>query len=175
MDNAFRVRAGLEDRAPFLKLTAQAVGIGQVAVMGDGTAAHVELGEQGLDVADCGLPLGTSGGVPGVAQRNAPGQQLDHLGVSELVADMADAADGVELRLDLRAVTVLACSVGDDPGGFLPAVLQSMETQNRVGRRLVYAEDTVDAAFLAQLVIIERIAKPRTGCGVIHVSLHPGR
>ena len=50
--------------------------VGQVAVVGDGAAAHRELGEQRLDVADLGVALGAGGRVADVADGERAGQRL---------------------------------------------------------------------------------------------------
>jgi hypothetical protein len=57
VDDAFRVRGGLEDRAALDELAPEARGVGEVAVVGDGRAAQGELAEEGLDVADDAGPL----------------------------------------------------------------------------------------------------------------------
>ena len=50
--------------------------VGQVAVVGDGGAAHGELGEERLDVADLGVALGAGGRVADVADGERAGQGL---------------------------------------------------------------------------------------------------
>jgi hypothetical protein len=73
VDDAFAVRGGLEDRAAFDQLAPQLIGIGDVAVMGDRSAAHGELAEEGLHVADLGGALGAGGGIAHVADGQGPG------------------------------------------------------------------------------------------------------
>ena len=51
MQDDFGIRGGLEDRALAHQLVPQEVEIGQVAVVGDGDAALVQIGEHRLDVA----------------------------------------------------------------------------------------------------------------------------
>ena len=51
-------------------------GVGQVAVVGDGAAAHGELGEERLHVADLGRALGAGGRVAHVPDGEAAGQRL---------------------------------------------------------------------------------------------------
>ena len=55
VNDAFAVRRRLKDRAAFDQLAAQAVGIGDVAVMGNRGPAHGELAKERLHVADRGL------------------------------------------------------------------------------------------------------------------------
>ena len=56
VDDAFAVAAGLEDRAALDQFAPQRHGVGDVAVVGDGAAAHLELGEQRLHVAETIVP-----------------------------------------------------------------------------------------------------------------------
>jgi hypothetical protein len=126
VDDAFGVAGGLEDRAALDQLAAQLVGIGDVAVMGDRRAAHGELAEEGLHVADRGRALGSGGGIAHVADGERPGQRLHHLLAGEIVAHIAEAAGRVEARDRV---------VGDDPAGLLAAVLQRMQAErHEIGR-----------------------------------------
>jgi len=68
------VRGGLEDRALGHQLLAQGQEVGEVAVVGDGQAAGLEIGEHRLDVADEGS---AGGGVAGVADGGVAGQAVD--------------------------------------------------------------------------------------------------
>ena len=76
----------LEDRALRDQLVAQREGVGQVAVVGDGEAAEVELGEQRLDVAQ---DRAAGGGVADVADGGWPGRR-SITGAGEVVADQAE-------------------------------------------------------------------------------------
>ena len=58
------------------KLAAQRQAVGQVAVVADGEAAALELGEQRLDVAQDGL---AGGGIAHMADGGGAGQAVDHL------------------------------------------------------------------------------------------------
>ena len=80
VDDALGVRARLEDRAALDQLLAERERVGQVAVVGDGGAAHGELGEERLDVADLGGALGAGGRVADVADGERAGQRLHHAG-----------------------------------------------------------------------------------------------
>ena len=121
------------------QLAAQRQAVGQVAVVADGEAAGVELGEQRLHVAQDGL---AGGRVAHMADRRRAGQALDHFAAGEVVADQAEAALGME---------ALAVE-GDDAGGFLAAMLQRVQAERGDGRGVGMAEDAEHAAFLAQPV-----------------------
>ena len=64
MDDGFGVGGGLEDRALLHQFLAQGMGVGQVAVMGDGQPAARQVGEDGLDV---GGAAAAGGGIAVVA------------------------------------------------------------------------------------------------------------
>ena len=120
----------------------------QVAVVGDGAAAHGELGEQRLHVADLGVALGAGGRVADVADGERAGQGLHQRGGGEAVADVAEAAGRGE---------ALGGAVGDDAGGLLAAMLQRMQAEGDEARRVLHADHAEDAALLAQLVVVERM------------------
>ena len=120
---------------------AQREAVGEVAVVGDGEAAAVELGEQRLHVAQDGL---AGGRIAHVADRGGAGQAVDHLAAGEVVADEAEAALGVE---------TLAVE-GDDAGGLLAAVLQGVQAERGDGGGVGVTEDAEHAAFLAQPVVV---------------------
>ena len=67
-----RIRGGLENGAPALQLLPQLVGVGQVAVVGQGHAALVVVHQDGLDVA---LVVGPGGAVAHVAHGDGAGAQ----------------------------------------------------------------------------------------------------
>ncbi|MNC34730.1 hypothetical protein D3C75_831820 [compost metagenome] len=129
------VRGGLEDGAFRDQLAVQVFEIRQVAVVGDGDAALVQIGEHRLDVAQ---EAAAGGGIAGVADRGAAGQAGGQLSVAEGLADEALMALGVE------AVVVDA----GDAAGFLAAMLQGVQAQRHDRRGLVLgrAPDSADAA-----------------------------
>ena len=102
-------------------------GVGQVAVVAEGEAAELEVGEQRLDVA---LDRIAGRGVAVVADRRCAraGARCAALEV-KLSADEAEAARGVEMR----------AVVGDDAGRFLAAVLQRVQAERRQRRPRRYA------------------------------------
>ena len=88
------VRGRLADRALRDQLAAQRQAVGEVAVMRDGDAADLELGEQRLHVAQDRL---AGGRVADMAHRHVAGQAREGRGVGEVVADEAELALGMEL------------------------------------------------------------------------------
>ena len=105
--------------------------------MGNREAAGVEVGEQGLHVAQDGV---AGGGVAVVAERDVALEPADHIGLVEVVADQAQAA----LRMEMRAVE------GDDAGRLLAAMLQRVQAERGQSRRIVVAEHPEHAALLAE-------------------------
>jgi hypothetical protein len=47
--------------------------------------------------------------------------------------------------------------VGDDTGGFLAAMLQGMQPEHGIRGGIRISENAEDAAFLMQLVVVERV------------------
>src|SRR5699024_7953903 len=86
-----------------------------------------------------------------------PRQQVDHRLLGEVVADIADAPDDIEPGVGRMA---------DDAGGLLAAMLQRVQAERDIGRRVVDAPDAIDAALLVQRVV--------PGCRVApdHVIAH---
>jgi hypothetical protein len=111
-------------------------------------AADLELGEQRRHVPQHGL---AGGGVAVVADGGMPGQPIDDRRIAEIVADMAVAAVIVELL----------AVVGDDSGRLLAAMLERMQAERRVRRRVRRAIDAEDAALLVELVVVERMGGGR--------------
>ena len=134
MQDHFGVGGGLHHGAVAHQLAAQGQPVGEIAVVADREAAGIELGEQRLHVAQDG-PAG--GGIADMADRGVAGQALDHLAAGEGVADQAEPALGME---------ALAVE-GDDAGGLLAAMLQSVQAERRDGGGVGMAEDAEHAAF----------------------------
>ena len=124
-----------------IELAAQRQRVGEVAVVGDGEAAGVEIGEQRLHVAQDGV---AGGGVAVVAEGDVALQAADDVGLVEVVADQAQPALGMEV----------AAVVGDDAGRLLAAMLQGVQAERGQRRRVLVAEHAEDAAFLAQAVVV---------------------
>ena len=124
------------------QLAAQRQAVGQVAVVADGEAAAVELGEQRLHVAQDGL---AGGRIAHMADRRHAGQAVDHLAAGEVVADQAQPPLGME---------PLAVE-GDDAGRLLAAMLQGVQAERGDGGGVGMAENAEHAAFLAQPVAVQ--------------------
>ena len=111
------VRGRLEDGALGDQPLAQGQEVGQVAVVGDGDAAGLQVGEHRLDVAQ---DAAAGGGIAGVADGRAPGSRSSR-SRRKGVGDVAHVAFGVE---------ALAVERGD-AAGLLAAVLQGVQAQRR--------------------------------------------
>ncbi len=72
-------------------------------------------------------------------------QRVHHVLAGEVVADIAEAAGGVEPGLRV---------VGDDAAGLLSAMLQRVQAEGDEIGRVLGADHAEDAAFLVQLVIV---------------------
>ena len=79
---------------------------------------------------------------------SGPGSVSISAGGGEVVADVAEAAGGGE---------AVAGVVGDDAGGLLAAVLQRVQAEGDEVGGVLDADDAEDAAFLAQLVVVEGV------------------
>ena len=110
MENDLGVGRRLHHGAFAHELAAQRQAVGQIAVVADGEAAGIELGEQRLHVAQDGF---AGGRIADMADRGIAGQAVDDFAAGKVVADEAHAALGVEARAIER----------DDAGGLLAAVL----------------------------------------------------
>jgi hypothetical protein len=141
VDDDLRVGGRLADRAVADEVAAERQAVGEVAVVGDGEAAAVELGEERLDVAQDRL---AGGRVAHVADGRKAEEALDRGAVREGVADEAELL----LRVEDAPVE------GDDAGRLLAAVLEGMKAERGDGRGIRMAEDAEDAAFLAQGVAV---------------------
>ena len=79
-----------------------------------------------------------------MAKGDVAPEALDDIGLVEVVANQAEPALGMK---------VLAI-VSDDAGRFLAPMLQSVQAKRRQRGGILVAEDTKDAALLAQAVVI---------------------
>src|SRR6185369_7586740 len=127
-------------------------GIGQIAVMGEGEAPELQIGEERLDIAQDGL---TGGGIADMADGRMALQLGHHLLGGEIVGHMAQRPVGVEL----------AAVEGDDAGGLLAAVLQGMQAEDGPRRRLLTPiVDADDSAFFLELVVVEGVGANHHAC-----------
>src|SRR4029450_8271649 len=116
MQDDLVVGGRLHDGAVAYQLAAQGEPVRQVAIMADREAAAIEFREQRLHVAQDGL---SGGRIAPVAHRRHAGQALDRLPAREIVADETHPPLGMESLAVER----------DDAGGFLPAVLESVQVE----------------------------------------------
>ena len=121
------------------------IGIGEIAVVADGEAAEREIGEERLDIAHRHL---AGGGIAHMTDGGMAGKPPHHLLRAEDLADMAHAA------VDVKLLAV----IGDDPGRLLAAMLERVEAEGCQGPRFGMAVDAEDTAFLAEMVVIERVS-----------------
>jgi hypothetical protein len=149
VDDDLGVHGGLEDAAALDQFAPEARRIGQVAVMPDGEAAGGELREQRLHVAQHGV---AGGGVAVVADRGMAVQPADHRLAVQVVADLSEAAMGMELPAVER----------DDAAGFLSPMLQGVQAERGERRGVGRAPDAENAAFLVQLVVVEGVGGERS-------------
>ena len=140
MQDDFGIGGRLADGAGGDEILAQGQRVGQVAVVGDGEAAGIDVGEQRLHVAQHGVAAGR---VAIVADGDVALQPLDDAGAGEVVADEAHAALGMELL----------AVVGDDAAGFLAAMLERVQAERGDGGRIGVPKNTEDPAFLAESVV----------------------
>ena len=93
LDEIAQLKSDYVKRIYFDELFAQGVEVGQVAVVGQGDAARLEVGEHRLDVAD---EAAAGGGIAGVADGEAAGQAAREVSAAEGVAHVAHVPLGVE-------------------------------------------------------------------------------
>jgi len=146
MDNNLGVAGRLEEAAAADELPTQLIGVGQIPVMANGEPAELEIGEQGLHVAQRDLARRS---VADVSDRRIAAQASDHFLGAEIVADMAEPA----MRVELLAI------IGDDPGSLLPAVLQRVEAECRQCCRIGVAKDPEHAAFFMEVIRVQGIGR----------------
>ena len=146
MDEDLGVRGGLEDRAVFLELFAQAAGVHEVAVVRDGHGAALVVDNEGLDVAQVAA---AEGGVAHVANAKAA------LHARELVRleDIRHEADPA-----VRGEHFLVVGA-DDAGAFLAAMLQRVEAEVDELGGLDVAKDAEHATLVLHMVVIVKGAR----------------
>ncbi len=139
MDDNLRVGGRLKDCARGNELPPERQRIGQVAVMAERQAAHVEIGEQRLNIPQRGF---SHRGIAHMANGRRARQAVDYGLFVEVVAHQAKAALGVKL----------AAVEGHDAGRFLPPVLQGVQPKSCKGCGVGVIEDAENAALLMQLI-----------------------
>ena len=120
--------------------------------MGDREAAEGKLGIKRLHVAQDGL---AGGRIAHVSNRRGAAQGADHRLGAELLADLPEAAVGMEV----------GAVEGDDSGRLLTPVLQRVQAQDGMRGGVLVTKNAEYAARLAQLVVIERVRVHGHGLG----------
>ena len=138
----FGVRGRLADGAVGDDLVAKGQAVGDVAVMGDGDAAHFQFGEQRLDVSQDRL---AGGRIAHMAHGRLTGQFGKGRGIGEIVADKAESA----FRMELGAVEA------DDARRFLSAMLERVQPERRQRRGFGMPQNAEHAALFAQRVAVK--------------------
>ena len=158
VDDDLGVAGRLEDRAAPVEGPAQLHRVRQIAVLGDREAALGELGEQRLDIAQRRF---AGRRIAHVADRRAPGSCAHHLVAVEIAGDVAHRP----VRVEMGAVEA------GDAGRFLAAVLQRVQPERDEARGIVGTPNAENAAFLAQLVVIERIGRQHVPASGLKLGL----
>jgi hypothetical protein len=119
---------------------AQLAGIGEVAIVRDREPAAGKVCENRLHVPQHGaalrrVPIVTDGGVAGEARPEVTPEMLTYH------AQMTFRGESLAVK-------------GNHPAGFLPAMLEGMQTERCQQAGFMISKDTEDAAFLAGLVVI---------------------
>ena len=138
LNDDFGVGGGLEVSAVALEARAEIAEVDQVAVVGDGDEALGGVDADGLGVEQRRVAGG------GVA-RVADGQVAGQLGENVVGKDFRDQAHALDVG-KMRSIG------GGDAGGFLTAMLESIERKIGFARGMRMAVDGDDAAFFVELV-----------------------
>jgi hypothetical protein len=130
----------VKDRAAAHQRLADGERVGEIAVVGDGQPAELEIREQRLHVAQDRL---AGCRVAHVADRDRSLQTADDAGRAEVVADQAHRP------VRMKVLTV----EGDDAARFLAAVLQGVQPECRGRSGIGMAEDAEDAALVVEVIV----------------------
>src|SRR5690606_5566411 len=114
------------------------------AVMRNCQSAEFEIGKKWLHVAKAFAP---GSGIAHMADGTVALQAFDYVLRTEDIPDLT----GRPVRREIFAV------IGNDAGGFLPAMLKRMQAKGRQGRRIGRSENTENTAFFTQLVVVKWI------------------
>ena len=109
--------------------------------MGHGKAAACKFGEHRLDVPERRT---TGRRVAYMTDCRVALEALDHVLAREMVANQPHRL----VRMKMIAI------VSDNPGSFLPPMLQGMQAQGGMRRRLPVAENTEHTTFFMEFVVI---------------------
>ena len=128
--------------------------------MGDRETAGIEFRDQRLNVAENGLACR---GVAIVADGRVAREFLDDVAAVEIVAHQAERPVNVEL----------SAIEADHAGRFLAAMLQRMQAERGMRRRVRRTPDSEDATLLVQLVVIERMCRGHRRAWINPGHLYP--
>ena len=122
--------------------------------MGDRESAGIQLGIERLHIAQRCL---AGGRIAHMAAGRVARQSANHLVPVEIPRHMAHGPVGVE---------IMPVPTGDT-GGFLPPMLERVEAKRDDSGRRISAGNAENAAFLAQLVVVEGV-RSHHGCERFH-------
>ena len=146
MNDDLGVAGRLEQAAATHELSAQLIGVCQIAVVADREPAELEIGEKRLYVAQRDL---AGCRIANMADRGAAAQSPDDFLGAEIIADMTQSA----VRVELPAI------IGDDAGGLLAAMLQRMQAERGKRRRIGVAIHPEHAAFVMEMIGVQGIVR----------------
>ena len=144
VDDDFRVHGRLENTSPFDQPFSQLIGVGQIAVMGNGQTAKFEIGEQRLHVPQHGFARRR---VTVVTDGHGAGQAANNFLGVKIIADQSQ-----------RAVRVKMFAIGGNHArGFLAPVLQGVKTESGMGGGVLMSEHAEHTAFFVEMIVIKWI------------------
>src|SRR5258707_10635502 len=112
--------------------------------MAEGEAAELQIGKERLHIAQAGA---TGRRVAHMADGTESSQPTDHRFFRKMIGNKTGRAIGMEFT----------AIEADDARRFLATMLQSMQAEDGMGRRVIIPENSKDAAFLFQMVIVKRL------------------
>src|ERR1041385_2866874 len=118
------------------------MGIGEIAVMGDGDAAARQVGEDGLDIAGA------------TSTRRGIAVMADGETAPKILAGGRIAAKGIAHQPSMAFGDELTIVIGDNARRFLAAMLERMQPQHRQGAGVGMVENAKHAALFMQRVLI---------------------
>src|SRR5882724_7669005 len=140
MDDDFGVAVRLKNRAAMFQAAAPFGGVGEIAVVAERHLALVAIDHDGLGIEQSFV---ARGGIARVADGGGAGKFVQNIG-RENFFDFAHGAVGVEF----------VAVAGDNAGGFLAAMLESVKAEIDELCRFGVAEDSDDAAVVVEPIIL---------------------
>jgi hypothetical protein len=136
MDEGFGIACGGEDGSFLDEVASDFESVCEISVVCDGTSTEFHFCEEGLDIVEGGS---SGGGVSVVADGGSSFEGANDVWIGEGIADTAFGSMGVEVGF----------LVADDSGGFLPSMLESVESEGDVSGGVVAIPYAEDATFFA--------------------------